>query len=899
MKTISALVLLSASMAHAADPKPSAAANSTGDAAGETTRSVDAASPTPAWTAPTAWTGSAAAGAMTGWPEIRPEARAGSYWWWPASAVTREDLTWNLETYQQAGWGNMGVIGIYGVKGEEQRSIPIFTPDWFAMFNHTVTEARRLGMNIDLTPSSGWRMGGPHITEDHAERSFAVKDGRIESLLNRAQVKRAGPGGMGPAFNPYSPAAVKFHFDWLAERFREGGGLAPRAFYYDSFENPGNWAAELPGRFHTWRGYDIHDHAAALAGQGDPEEARRVLSDYRETLSQLLIECVSWINGWCAERGSGLRMQAHGSPANLLDMYAAATIPETEVFGAGQFDIPGFRREPQWCAKDPQSELVIRFASSAAHVAGHPLVVSESFTWLREHFHTALSHIKPEMDRLLLAGINGIYYHGTCFTPKVAGWPGWLFYASTQANARNSIFRDIPALNAYLTRCQSVLQQGSPHNDILLYWPVHDLWMSGGKNELRFTVHHPQWIDESTCGEAARWLLQRGHTFDLVSDAQLARTGWQNGRLVTSGGSAYQTILVPDAGFMPVESARQLVDLARAGATVIVWRRLPGDVPGWHDHAARRKQLADLFGGLSFADGTASVGDGKILLGDDLARLLQNAAVARETMVDQGLRFIRRKLPGEVAYFIANHSASAVDAWVPLAASCQSAILMNPMTGAIGQARIRHQGPQAEVHLQLLPGESRILRATEHGKSDAAPWPTHRPAGDPVVVTGPWKLEFIEGGPILPAPATFASPASWTTLDDPDARRFAGAARYSTTFNLPESTSATRWHLDLGDVRESARVRVNGRPAGIVVAHPFRIELGDLLRPGENTLAIEVTNLSANRIRDLDRRGVPWKKFHDINIVSINYKPFDASAWPLTPSGLNGPVTLIPVTTGP
>jgi hypothetical protein len=161
-------------------------------------------------------------------------------------------------------------------------------------------------------------------------------------------------------------------------------------------------------------------------------------------------------------------MQAHGAPANLLDMYAAASIPETEVFGASQFDIPGFRRDPALIRPDRQSDLVNRFASSAAHVAGRKVVISESFTWLRNHYHTALSHIKGESDKLLLNGINCIYYHGICYAPQETVWPGWLFYASTQANARNSIFRDIPALNAYITRCQGVLQEGTPHNDVLL-----------------------------------------------------------------------------------------------------------------------------------------------------------------------------------------------------------------------------------------------------------------------------------------------------------------------------------------------------------------------------------------------------------------------------------------------
>jgi hypothetical protein len=831
-----------------------------------------------------------------GWPEVRPEARPGSYWWWPGSAVTPEDLTWNLETYRNAGWGNMGVIGIYGVKGEEKRSIPIFSPEWFAMYNHAGKEARRLGMNMDLTPSAGWRLGGPHVTKEYSERSFSVKDGKIEVKELPDRVKRAGPGGGGLCINPYSPAAVKFHFDWLDERFRESNGLAPRAFYYDSFENRGNWAPELPDRFKQWRGYDIHDHARALGGTGDPDEVRRVMYDYRETLSDILLECVQSIAQWGRERGSGLRMQAHGAPANLLDLYAAASIPETEVFGANTFDIPGYRRDPRWFKEQPHSELVHRFASSAAHVAGRNLVISESFTWLRNHFHTALSHIKPEADRLLLCGINGIYYHGTCYSPEKTEWPGWLFYASTQVNARNSIFRDIPALNAYLTRCQSVLQQGKPHNDVLLYWPVSDLWMSGGNRETRFTVHNADWIENTACGEAGQWLMKHGHSFDFVSDAQLEQTRIEGGQLITEGGAAYRTVLVPAAKFMTIESARRLIELAGTGASVVVWRHLPQSVPGWHEYAGREQELKALLAQLDFVDGVAGVGKGRILLGDDLAALLARTGIAREALTDHGLRFIRRKLPGEVVYFIANQSFNAVDEWVPVAAPCRSAVLMDPMTGAFGKARIRSETAGTGVYLQLQPGETRILRVLENRDADQAAWPILRPAGEPLPVVGPWEIRFLEGGPVLPAPVTTEALGSWTELAGTEARRFAGAACYSTTVKLPAS-AITRWMLDLGDVRESARVLVNGQPAGVVVAHPFRLDITDFLKTGVNRIDIEVTNLSANRIRDLDRRKVAWKKFRDINFVDHNYKKFDAAEWPIAPSGLLGPVKLIAMTT--
>jgi hypothetical protein len=83
----------------------------------------------------------------------------------------------------------------------------------------------------------------------------------------------------------------------------------------------------------------------------------------------------------------------------------------------------------------------------------------------------------------------------------------------------------------------------------------------------------------------------------------------------------------------------------------------------------------------------------------------------------------------------------------------------------------------------------------------------------------------------------------------------------------------------MGDVRESARVWINDQPVGVVVVNPCRLDITEHNKKGRNDLAIEVINLSANRIRDLDIHGVNWKKFYDINIVDQNYEPLDASKW--------------------
>ena len=829
-----------------------------------------------------------------GWTEAPTKARPGAYWWWPGSAVTKEDLTWNLETYRKAGWGNMGVIGIYGVRGEEERFIDIFSPNWFEIFNHAIKEAERLGMNIDLTPSSGWRMGGPHITVEHAEQSFRVENGKILSKRNGAKVKRAGPGGQGLTANPYSWRDMKFHLDWVDQGFEEGHGLVPRAFYYDSFENPGNWCDEFLPTFEKLRGYKLEEHAEALAGNGDEDEIRRVVCDYRETLSDLLIGCVEEMVLWGEKKGSQFRMQAHGAPANLLDMYAAAQIPETEVFGATVFDIPGYRREEQWIREDRQSDLVNRFASSAAHVAGRNLVISESFTWLRNHYHTALSHIKAESDNLWLNGINGIYYHGICFAPKEAPWPGWLFYASTEANCRNSIFRDVPGLNAYMTRCQAELQKGRPANDVLLYWPIYDLWMGEGRKDLRFSVHHPEWIEGTPAGEAGQWMMDQGFTFDFVSDQQLDRVKCEEGMLLGEGDAEYRCILLPQVTYLRLETMEKLLAFAKSGATILFWKGLPQDVPGWSDCDKRRDALKQLLKTFSFdTAGDFMMGQGRLVMGKDLETLLMEARVRREPMVDLGLQFIRRETQSHRSYFIVNHTASEVEGWVPLSLSCASAVLMDPMTGRTGLAALQQKSRGSKIYLQMQPGETRILRAFPEKNVKGQDWAYTKIAGEPVAVKGSWKVSFVDGGPTLPEAFSTTELGCWTKSKDEEADRFAGAARYTIEVDVPEQ-EADGWLIDLGDVRESARVWVNGEPAGFAVAHPFRVDLRDLIRPGKNEIAIEVTNLSVNRIRDLDIRGVDWKKFHDINFVHHTYKPFDASGWDLKPSGLLGPVRLLP-----
>ena len=100
--------------------------------------------------------------------------------------------------------------------------------------------------------------------------------------------------------------------------------------------------------------------------------------------------------------------------------------------------------------------------------------------------------------------------------------------------------------------------------------------------------------------------------------------------------------------------------------------------------------------------------------------------------------------------------------------------------------------------------------------------------------------------------------------------------------------------LEFENVKDCARVRLNGKTLGTLLGPAFAVR-ADNLKTGKNLLEVEVTNVAANRIRDLDIRGVNWKKFYDINFISIESSVFDASGWDVKEAGLWGKVKITPL----
>jgi hypothetical protein len=891
-----------------------------------------------------------ATGDALAWPALTSQTRPWTYWWWMGSAVDKTNLTRELQRYHDAGLGGVHIIPIYGAKGWESSYISYLSPKWMEMLGYTVSEAHRLGLGVDMTTGTGWCFGGPQVSDQDANANVGVKTydlgvgerlkekfkpESIQALVvfgpngksidltasistngegffsppgnwvgtetsappktwrvyaisqkpSGQKVKRAAPGGEGWMLNPFYPPAMSDYLRRFTDAFTGYDGPKPRAMYQDSYEYKSDWSPDFFAQFEKRRGYKLQTELPALFGTNQDDHAARVQSDYRETISDIMVEESEprWIK-WSHEHGFITRYEAHGSPGNLLDLYAVADIPETEFF------------------RTNRNSLVSKFASSAAHVRGGNLVAAETGTWLAEHFTETLGEMKSLVDEMFLSGVNHVFYHGTCYSPDEAAWPGWVFYASTQMNPRNSIWRDAPVLNDYIARCQSILQSGKPDNDVLLYWPVYDYWNEATNRLPTLQVESQQiWFENQAIGKTAHELWNRGYAFDYVSDRQLQGAKVEDGKIQMPGGN-YRVIVVPPCGHLPLKTGQKLLALARSGATVIFQDDFPTDVPGWGNLEKQRAEYKNAMANLersypaSLLEQT-KVGRGQIFVGR-VEMALSLAGATRELMTDAGLFFVRRSFAGGWNYFIANRGGTNFDGWVTLGRAAKSVVILDPMTGNSGVAASRQSAANStEVHLQLAAGESVILRAFTNEEVKGPAWNYWQTNGRPVEITGDWNVKFIAGGPVLPAPLSITNLVSWTEFGDTNTQSFAGTAVYSITFDAPTSASG-QYFLDLGDVRQSARVKLNGKDFGTLITPSFRVTV-DKLKPAGNQLEVEVTSVSANRIRDLDRRSVKWKNFNDINFVNIDYQPFNAANWPLMDSGLLGPVTLTAVVPAP
>lgn len=778
-------------------------------------------------------------------------------WWWFGPSVTRPELDRELTAMAGAGFGGVEVAFVYPLAEVTTRFL---APDFLADLAFAAERAVQLGLRFDLTLGSGWSFGGPHISQDLAARRLhwerreiapgpdqiaiappwpgdelvaaylgagslqeqpesyrhlqvlggvlGIPDGAgpRQVLVGYAQrtgqnVKRAAAGAEGPVLDHYSAAATEAHLRAVGDPMLDAvPAERVGSVFCDSLEVYGaDWTPALPAEFARRRGYDVLPLLHLLVIDG-PESAR-IRADYHRTLVELYEEnFVAVCRRWAAGRGVPFRIQGYGTPPATISSYRYADLFEGEGWGWRQI-------------------TQTRWASSAAHLYGRPVVSAEAWTWVHSpSFRATPLDLKGEAHEHFLNGVNQLIGHGWPYSPTDAPGLGWFFYAAGALDDRNPWWPAAPELTRYLGRLSWLLQQGEPVADVALYVPTDDLFATmghahGGTLDSWREARHR--IPPSV--PAA--IRSAGLDYDLIDDPALA---------VTAPGR-HRVVIVPAVTRIAPATASWLGSVLTAGGRVLAID-CTGELPGAVAVAA-----------------------------DELAAALAAAVVPDLAISPAALAigFVHRRGPGVDVYLLVNTGPTRSTFRVVPRTDRANHEQWDPMTGGTVRAGATTDG----VELTLEPYAATVLVWSDEPVHAIAPLAEVERR---LPLPGPWQVAY---GAERPQPVEL--PHIWE--EQPGRQHYSGAATYTTRIDL--DAVAGRVSLDLGEselsdgdaaehglvgpsyrvavrgpVGEVAQIRVNGVDCGLVWAPPYRVELADALRSGDNRLEITVYNTAANAL---------------------------------------------------
>jgi hypothetical protein len=682
----------------------------------------------------------------------------------------------------------------------------------------------------------------------------------------------------------------------------------------DSYENGAQtWTPAFRDEFHRRRGYNMTPWMPVLAGRtvGSRALSERFLHDYRATISELYCDNhFKYFESRLA--GLGLKFSNEGgygwasAIADGLQIEATAELPMGEFWHAQKNPITGARLERQFVVhgldpRDPIADRAIpyglglnsvRLAASAAHIHGKPYCQAEAFTSYTAGGYDLCNppfSLKATVDRAFCDGLGRVVFHVYDLQRAADEKPNEVWLGVGVHFNRNITWWNLAkAFTDYLARCQHALRQGDFVADFA-YWTGDTM---------------PY---ECPDRRAMRPALPLGCNADLVnSDVLRRQVTVVDHRITLNCGMSYRYLVMhPTRDTIDPESLRAIRRLIEAGATVVLGPR-PVSAAGlenYPDCDEEVRQLADAIWGAGeqAKAGRRTIGQGRAVWGRDLAEMLRADGVSQDFAVAQGdaadFEWIHRRTKTADLYFISNQidREQAVDVAVRVAGGYP--FLWDPVSSELRVLpEHRFKEDVAIVPLRFAPRQSWFLcfvaDRLELPKREVS---RNCPAADTVMeLGGPWDVSFDPkwGGP---AKIVFDKLADWSKRPEEGIQHYSGTATYRKTFDLPTrlpGANVSPIYLDLGNVKDLAVVRMNGKPLGVVWTAPWRIDVRRAVKAKDNLLEIDIVNQWPNRL--IGDAKLPLEK----RLTKSNYRL--KADDPLVPSGLIGPVTLqIEVHDGP
>ena len=424
------------------------------------------------------------------------------------------------------------------------------------------------------------------------------------------------------------------------------------------------WTPALPDEFLRKKGYDVRPWVAAFSVKNPTDSMLRVKADYWDVWSELFGENFFKVQAdWCA--ANKLSYMVH---LNHEDKMMALAQSGGDFFrDLRSVQIPGI--DAIWNQIWPGTIADFpKYASSVAHVYGHPKAMSESFAAYRTP--PSVDQAKWVTDHQFARGINQFEWMYWPASARGDGIPkGW--------------FGDpkFPQVTQYTNRVSYLLSNGKPAANIAVYYPTESEWLGCQK------------ADSSTL-KLCQMLLESQHDFDFVDSYAICKILEIKGKsLVNRSGQSYQTVLVPWVKAMPEAVLDQLGKFAESGGKVIFTEDKPSLVYG---HSFRNAGNTYDFGKFIFQKF------------DQLRGSLQQSDLKMEKYIPE-IKYNHRKFSDGDLYFIFNEGDQSVETGLTLSGKGKVR-LWDPVSGDISEIKqaTKHD-LQVGLHLSLSSWETKIV----------------------------------------------------------------------------------------------------------------------------------------------------------------------------------------------
>ncbi len=662
-----------------------------------------------------------------------------------------------------------------------------------------------------------------------------------------------GGGGRGLECDKFNAAAVAKQFDnWFGRVFHEiGPELARRVLkvmHVDSWEcGSQNWSECFPEEFRSRRGYDLMPYLPLLAGipVDNAATSERVLRDVRETIAELVADVFYTVLAEKAKAYGCLFSAECVAPTMVSDgmlHYREVDLP------MGEF----WLRSP---THDKPNDMLD--AVSGAHIYGKRLIQAEGFTEVRGTWDETPAMLKTLLDRNYATGINKMVFHVNVHNPYMNRRPGMTLDGIGLFFQRDNTWWEHGGRGMvdYMTRCQTLLQYGTPVVDIAVFTggemprramlpdrlvpslpgifgaarvESERIRKTNERQPLR--VMPVGVVHSANMADPDKWVDPlRGYAYDSFNeDALLHLAKVRDGRLVLPGGASYGALVVPLPHPMNPEGVM-------------------GD--GVEARIEQLREQGLFIPNLPWQE-------------EDFA----THGLARDVVLPTGTAWCHRRSETDNIdiYFVANQTDSARTFTASFRVTGRRPEIWNPMTGEIRRAvDWKAVGHRTDVPLQLDAGASLFVIFTHPTTDTCGKAPMTVATARPIVVKN-WEVYFPELDRRVIRDELF----DWSQEKDEHLRYYSGTAVYTGRFvteDVPKHAGrrarggrGARTVLRFSGLHDVASVHLNGKPCGTVWTAPYEVDVTEALRRGENTVVIEVSNSWANALTGADCGKAPF-----------------------------------------